>query len=107
MTLNEFNEKIKGTDKPVLVYFNATWCTVCKKVKPILSEIESELKENLEILKIDTDVDKEVANEFDVHALPVLILYNHANREWVHVGIINKSELKQKILPYTWDKKKK
>ncbi|MBK9282955.1 MAG: thioredoxin family protein [Sphingobacteriaceae bacterium] len=107
ITLLEFNKKIKESEKIVLVYFHASWCTVCKKVKPVLAELENEFSEKVEVFRIDTDRDKEVAHEFDIHALPVMMLYNHANREWIHVGIISKGDLKQKIVPYTWDKKSK
>lgn len=100
LTLVEFNQKIKESKKPVLVYFSAGWCTVCGKMKPIMADIEKEYSDRVEILKIDADRDKEIADEFEINSLPVIMLYTHNNREWIHIGIIAKNPLKEKILPY-------
>ena len=100
ITLVEFNKKTANKDKKVLVYFNASWCTVCAKMKPLIEEIEKENNSRLEVLRINTDIDKEVANEFEIDALPVLILYHNGVREWIYVGIIDKNLLKEKINTY-------
>ena len=100
VTLAEFNSKIKESKKPVLVYFSAGWCTVCGKMKPVIAEIEKEYGDKVEFFKIDADRDKEVADEFEINSLPVIMLYTHNNREWIHIGIIEKSRLKEKIFPF-------
>jgi len=97
MSLEEFNKAVANKDKKVLVYFNASWCTVCAKMKPVIEQIETEYKTKLQILRIDADRDKEVAKEFEVDALPVLMLYRNGIREWTLVGLIEKDKLKNKI----------
>lgn len=103
ITLAEFNTKIKESNKAVLVYFSASWCTVCGKMKPVIAEIEKEFGSKVEIYKIDADRDKEIADEFEINSLPVIMLYHHNNREWLHVGIIDKAKLKEKIIPFAKD----
>jgi thioredoxin 1 len=100
VTLAEYNKKISRKDKIVLAYFSAGWCQVCAKIKPILEEVEKENTTKVEVLRIDTDRDKEVAAEFEIDALPVMILYKNGVREWVHVGLIDKKTLQAKILSY-------
>jgi len=100
ISLAEYNKQIARKDKIILAYFSAHWCHICAKVKPLIEQVENDYKTKLEVLRIDTDRDKEVANEFEIDALPVLILYKNGSREWVHVGLIEKHELKAKIESY-------
>lgn len=100
ISLADYNKKIARKDKMVLAYFSADWCQVCAKIKPILEEVENENKAKVEVLRIDTDRDKEVAHEFEIDALPVIILYKNGVREWIHVGLIDKKTLQAKIQSY-------
>jgi thioredoxin 1 len=100
LTLKEYNKKIARDDKMVLVYFHASWCMVCEKIKPVVQEVESENAAKLEVLSVDTDKDKEVASEFEIDALPVLMLYKKGSRQWINLGIIDKKKLQEKIDPY-------
>lgn len=59
----------------VLIDFYATWCGPCKKQGKVLSELEDfASKRNASIIKIDVDQHKELAEIFDVSALPTLML---------------------------------
>lgn len=100
VTLEEFNKRIANREKMVLVYFSADWCAVCLKMKPVLEKVQSQFSNKIEILKIDTDRDKEITNEFEIDALPVLILYRNGVREWIYVGVIDEKLLHAKIESY-------
>jgi len=100
INLAEYKKQIARKDKIILAYFSAHWCHICAKVKPLIDQVENDYKTKLQVLRLDTDRDKEVANEFEIDALPVLILYKNGSREWVHVGLIEKHELKAKIESY-------
>jgi thioredoxin 1 len=100
VTLADYNRITLAKDKKVLVYFHASWCTVCPKIKPLIDQAEADYKGKMEGLRVDTDRDKAVVKEFEVDALPVLILYHNGNRQWINVGIIDKSKLKEMIENY-------
>ncbi len=95
VTLVEFN-KLVNADKNVLVYFHVSWCAVCRKMKPIIDTIDISNK-TIKVIKIDTDVDKEIANQFEIKDLPVLILFRNGRINWTYVGLIDKNILKQKL----------
>ncbi|MES2131195.1 MAG: thioredoxin family protein [Bacteroidota bacterium] len=97
ITLETYNKKIANTHKAVLVYFSASWCAVCPKFKPVISEIEKEYRDKVEVLRIDTDRDIEVATELEINALPLLILYKNGKKEWTNSGIIPISDLRREI----------
>lgn len=97
ITLEVYHKKIANTHKAVLVYFSASWCAVCPKFKPVIAEIEKEYAGKVEILRIDTDKDAEVAAELEINALPLLMLYKNGEKEWINAGIIPISDLRREI----------
>jgi thioredoxin-like negative regulator of GroEL len=100
ITLQEFNRRISAGPKMTLVYFNASWCSICVKMKPVIDQVELDYKSTMDVLRVDADRDKEIVREFEIDALPVLVLYRYGTREWVYVGQIDKKTLKDKIDTY-------
>lgn len=62
-------------NKQILVHVTASWCEPCQLLKPVLKEIEQELKEELKIVEIDFDEHQEFALNLDVTGVPALFLY--------------------------------
>ncbi|MEO6303090.1 MAG: thioredoxin family protein [Bacteroidia bacterium] len=100
VTLEEYKKKIANKDKVVLVYFSANWCTVCGKMKPILEGVEKDFAKKMDVIKIDTERDKEITLEFDVDALPAFILYKKGCVEWTYVGLLENRALRDRIEPF-------
>ncbi len=97
VSLLEFKNRVANTQKMVLVYFSADWCAICAKTKPMIAEIENQFANELDVLRIDTERDKEVKNEFEIDGLPLLMLFKNGERKWIYVGLIDKTELKTTI----------
>lgn len=97
VSLAEFNKRVEDKSKTILVYFHADWCAVCKKMKPIVDKVDTLYGQKLEVLSIDTEKDKEVADYFEINSLPLLFLYNKGTRSWIYVGFIKESDLKKKL----------
>jgi thioredoxin len=70
-----FEELLASAEKPVLVDFYATWCGPCRMLAPILDQVQALMKDKLQIVKIDTDRYPELASQYEVHALPTLVLF--------------------------------
>jgi thioredoxin 1 len=64
--------KFEG-DKPCLIDFYADWCGPCKMVAPILEELSEEYKGKLNIYKIDTEDQRELAGIFGIQSIPSLL----------------------------------
>jgi len=74
---NNFQELLESSDVPVLVDFYATWCGPCQMMAPILEEVNREIKEQIRIVKIDTDKYPDIASTYHIMALPTLILFKN------------------------------
>ena len=59
--------------KPMIVDFFATWCGPCQELSPILDEIENQHKGEVIFRRIDVDQEPELAQEFGVQAIPMLL----------------------------------
>ncbi len=83
--------------KSVLIDFYAEWCVPCKKMKPYLEEIAKEQSGKLEIVRIDTDKNKELCKELGVSSVPLLLYYTNGQMNWKHDGYISKEDLLKKL----------
>jgi len=92
MSKEEF-EKITNGDIPVLVDFNATWCGPCKKLKPVLAEIEKEYVGKIKVVAIDVDENKSLAESMKVTNIPLLIYYKKGKVEMNIEGFADKARL--------------
>lgn len=73
ITKDNYSEKIsQGT---VLIDFYSDSCIPCKRLNPVLSELEAENAGKISIYKINTVFDMEVAQKYDVMSTPTLILF--------------------------------
>ncbi|MEG3439942.1 thioredoxin [Pannus brasiliensis CCIBt3594] len=74
---SSFQDLLDNSPIPVLVDFYATWCGPCQMMAPILEQTGLYFKNRLQIVKIDSDKYPNIANQYQVHALPTLMLFKN------------------------------
>jgi len=57
-------------DKPCLIDFYADWCAPCRITSPILEELAEEYHGQIQIFKIDTEKERELAAVFGIQSIP-------------------------------------
>ncbi len=83
---------------PMLWDFSAEWCPPCKQLKPIIAELEKEYDGRVLIRTIDTDVEKELAREYGIQAIPTLVYLDASGKELDRsVGLVEKSAIVEKF----------
>jgi thioredoxin len=88
--------KFEG-DKPCLIDFYADWCGPCKMVAPILEELSNEYGDKLNIFKIDTEAEQELAGAFGIKSIPSLLFVPSEGQPQMAMGALPKDSLEKAI----------
>lgn len=94
---NSFQEMLSGSPMPVLVDFYATWCGPCQMMSPILEQVGSYLKNQVQVVKIDTDKYPNLATQYQIHALPTLVLFKNGQPVERIEGVVQAQQLIQHL----------
>lgn len=88
--------KILSNNKTVLIDFSTQWCVPCKKMKPIIEDIQRE-NPNVKVLFIDADANKELVKKYQIKGVPVFIVFKNGEEYFRKVGFCNKEELTNQL----------
>ena len=94
---NSFEEMLSGSDLPVLVDFYAAWCGPCQMMVPILEQVNAQLQGKMKIVKIDTDKYPQLASQYQIEALPTLVLFKKGEAVERIEGLLQAPQLVQHL----------
>jgi thioredoxin 1 len=92
-----FDELVLRAEKPVLVDFWAQWCPPCHQIVPILAQIANERKDQLDVVKLNSDENPAISSKYRVMALPTLMLFHRGELIWSVVGARPKAKLLKEL----------
>lgn len=90
---NNFDSEVVNFGGITVVDFYADWCGPCRKMGPILEEVEQELSSNVKFAKINTDNNIEIAKRYQVSGLPTLMVFKNGVPAERMVGLMPKSSI--------------
>lgn len=98
LNLNPENfEQVIGSDKLVIIDFWATWCGPCRALSPIMDELAEEYKNEVVIAKCDTEDNSDIAMQFGVRNIPMLVFMKNGEVVDTCVGLQRKGDLVKMI----------
>jgi len=98
VTDTNFQAEVIESEQPVLVDFWAPWCGPCRVVGPVLEEIAAE-RDDLRIVKLNTDENPQVSAEYQVLSIPTLILFKGGQPVKKVIGAYPKRKLEAELEP--------
>lgn len=93
---NNTEWKYEG-DLPAIIDFYADWCGPCKMVAPILEELAEEYKGKINIYKVDTEQEQELAAMFGIRSIPSLLFIPQKDKPQMAQGALPKEAFKDII----------
>jgi thioredoxin len=103
-----FTEKIFDFEKekewkylgelPAIVDFYADWCGPCKMVTPILEKLSGEYAGKVNIYKVDTDKEQELAGAFGIQSIPSLLFIPQKGEPQMARGALSREAFEKAIV---------
>ncbi len=92
ITKQNYEAEVMQSDKPVLIDFWASWCGPCQMLSPVVDEIGEE-KSDIKVCKVNVDEQQDLAMQFRVMSIPMLVVMKNGQETNRSIGVISKEEI--------------
>ncbi len=91
---NKTEWEFKG-ERPAVIDFYADWCGPCKMLSPIMESLSKEYRGLIDIYKIDTEQEHELATVFGIRSIPSVLFVPVNDKPRMSVGAMQKEDYKK------------
>jgi thioredoxin len=81
--------KFEG-EKPCIIDFYADWCGPCKVVSPVLEELAKDFDGKINVFKVDTEAEQELASVFGIRSIPSFLFVPSEGQPQMAMGALPK-----------------
>lgn len=92
-----FDHEVLESDVPVLVDFYSDHCGPCRALAPLLEELAGELEGRARILKVNVAAEESLSRDFEIAAVPTLIVFEHGRVVARMLGVQSKERLREAL----------
>jgi thioredoxin 1 len=82
---------------PCIIDFYADWCGPCKMVAPILEDLSREYAGKVNMYKVDTEQEQELAAMFGIRSIPSILFVPRDGKPQMAMGALPKESFKDAI----------
>lgn len=107
LTKKAFLEKVFDFEKnkewkfegelPCIIDFYADWCGPCKAIAPVLEELSDDYEGKINIFKVDTEAEQELAAAFGIRSIPSMLFVPKEGEPQMSQGALPKHQLEELI----------
>ncbi|XP_076627310.1 thioredoxin, mitochondrial [Colletes latitarsis] len=97
----DFDDRVKNSKVPVIVDFFATWCNPCRMLTPRVESVIAEKQGKVLLAKVDIDENSDLALDYQVGSIPVLIAMKDGKVLDRIVGLQDIDKIKQFVDKYS------
>ena len=95
---DNFEAVVLKSEKPVLVDFWAEWCGPCRLVAPTVEELAKDYDGQAVVVKVNIDESPELAERFEVTAIPTLMFIKGGEQVDAIIGVEAKDVVESKLV---------
>ena len=85
--------EIINSETPTLVDFFAEWCGPCRMMIPVLDKVAEKMENKVNIYKINTDENPDLAMTYEISGIPCLVLFKNGKEFTRVAGYQSESQL--------------
>ena len=89
----EFETEVLKANRPVLVYFWASWCGPCRLMSPLIEEAANNYSDRLKVVKMEVDPNPATVKLYKVEGVPALRLFQGTQVLASSEGAIGKKQI--------------
>ncbi|MGY5355407.1 thioredoxin [Wenyingzhuangia sp. IMCC45467] len=107
ITKQDFLDKVFNFEKsqewdfagevPAIIDFYADWCGPCKALAPLLEDLQKEYNGKINIYKVDTEAEQELAGAFGIRSIPSLLFCPKGEKPQMAQGALPKQQFEELI----------
>lgn len=80
-------------DKPCIIDFYADWCNPCKAVAPVLEALAEEYEGKVDIYKVNTEQEQELAAMFNIRSIPSILFVPKDGQPQMALGALPRKSI--------------
>lgn len=77
-----------------LIAFGAKWCGPCRKMKPVVRELATQMGDRLDVMEVDVDAAPQLARQYNVASIPCFVVLSGGVEVTRATGSMPKAQLR-------------
>lgn len=100
VSADNFEAEVLKADGIVLADFYSDSCVPCKRLSPVIAEIEEQFGDKAKFVKININFDAELAEKYEVQSVPTVVFFRNGEELSRLNGTVKKADIISEIEKY-------
>jgi len=96
-TEENFQSEVLDSTVPVVVDFWAEWCGPCRALGPVIEQLSNSVAQQAKVGKVNVDNARGVAMNYNISAIPTVIIFKGGQPFKKFVGLTSLQELQKSV----------